>query len=79
MRNRAAYRRAPYWVRSMPDRELHSMTGRLLREGRQEDLSSGQDWLIDVALADLAWRRREALRLRLWPCSCWLCMPPDWE
>lgn len=71
-------RLAPGWVQSMPDRELHSVAGRLLRESRDADLSDRQDWLLDRLLGDLQWRRSKALWDRRWPCSCWLCMPSDW-
>lgn len=76
--DRLPARCAPGWIQAMPDRELHSVAGRLLRESRTDDLSKGQDWLLDRLLDDLEWRRRVALRKRGWPCSCWLCMPRDW-
>lgn len=72
-------RRAPLWIQAMEDREVHATAGRLVRETRSADLSDPQDWLLDRLLEDLQWRRRAALRLRQWPCTCWLCVPPDWE
>lgn len=71
-------RYAPAWVREMPDREAHALAGRLVRESRAADLTHRQDWLLDRLLHDLRWRRSEDLRLRAFPCSCWLCIPPDW-
>lgn len=77
--DRPRRRMAPKWVQIMEDREAHATAGRLVRDSRSNDLSDPQDWLVDRLLEDLAWRRSEALRQRRMPCSCWLCVPPDWE
>jgi len=66
---------APQWVQELEPRELHALTGRLLREFRSADLTDAQDWLLDHCLDDLDWRWRntEPAYLR---CACMLCVPP---
>jgi hypothetical protein len=66
---------APAWVRAMSDRDLHGVVGRFVRLQRTQDLTPGQEWLLEIGFADLEWRRRTCYPV--WrSCSCQFCVPP---
>jgi len=65
-------RLAPMWVRELDRRQLHALTGKLVRLYGEEGLSDKQEWLLDRCLQELNWRRSHAV----WPdprCSCQFC------
>lgn len=66
---------APHWVRALSDRDLHGIAGRFVRLQREQDLTPGQEWLLEMAFADLEYRRRRT-RPAWKACSCQFCLPP---
>lgn len=68
-------RLAPMWVRELDRRDLHALTGKLLRDFRGTGISPAQDWLLDRALNELAWRVYADGPARC--CVCELCCPED--
>lgn len=68
-------RRAPLWVREMPSREAHAILGRFDRDRMTQDLTRRQEWLYDVLVEDLEWRRVNTPDP--WSvCSCKYCLAP---
>ena len=70
-------RRSPGWVRDLPDRTVHAMACRFIRDFAGPGLTPAQDRLLTSLLSELEYRRRDHLRRRqiLAACSCWLCIP----
>lgn len=68
-------RSAPYWVRKLSDRDLHGIAGRFVRLQKTQDLTPGQEWLLEQCFADLAFRRRRT-RPAWRACSCEYCFEP---
>jgi hypothetical protein len=68
-------RAAPLWLRQTPSPEVHAIVGRFCRLQRTQDLTPGQEWLLEQCLADLAFRRRRA-RPAWRACSCQYCFSP---
>jgi len=68
-------RRAPAWVRTMTDRELHGLAGRFQREQMTYDLSEQQWWLWEMVINELEhrWHRTRPVWRR---CGCQFCVPP---
>ena len=68
-------RTAPQWVRDLDQREAHAIAFRLLHDQTHSNLTQPQEWLLEVLLADLEYRRSRAR----WPehrCSCSICFAP---
>lgn len=71
-------RRSPLWVRAMDSDTLHGIAGRFARQIREEDITRGQWRLWSAVLSELEYRRRSAPSV--WDaCSCWFCLPPDYD
>lgn len=67
-------RRSPAYVRSMTQRELHALTGGLVKRYREGTITRMQDWLLDGCFSELEHRRRNWSYLAR--CSCEFCCSP---
>ena len=68
-------RHAPTWVQDLSSQEAHSIVGSFDRQRCEKDLTDRQEWLYDVIVADLEWRR--ANTYPVWrSCSCRYCVAP---
>jgi len=70
-------RRSPGWLRAFEDRPLHGLALRLRAKFWQGTSTSKEDWLLDMAISELEYRHRKAIRT---PgeraCCCELCLGP---
>ena len=68
-------RATPRWIQDLTGRELHGIVGKFDRDRVSADLSDRQEWLYDVIVAELEWRR--ANTRPVWrSCSCRYCVAP---
>lgn len=72
----AARRRSPGWVRALDDRQLHAVTLRMQYAFWENQSSEQQEWLFDVCVSELEYRRRYRSGHGGVICSCELCLPP---
>lgn len=68
-------RRSPLKTAALSSAALHGIAGSLRKQQYQRDLSSAQEWLWDVVLAELETRHRRT-RGTLQCCCCDLCRAP---
>lgn len=71
----ARARHAPLWVQDLDIRQVHAIAFKLNAERTTAELSDAQEWLFDLLVDDLDYRRRNTT----WPerrCSCSLCWNP---
>ena len=69
-------RRSPGFVRQWTNKDLHAVAMRFSHDRQVQVLSDQQEWLWDMIVNELEYRRRAAIRKApLSACSCWLCVP----